>query len=526
MLAANDSNRVAGLSPTVVRMLSVAANSMSNARLEDADAAFVGVIALAPDHPEVLRLLGVLRHLQKRPNEAVDALQAAAIARADDALIHNNLGSALRAAGNVDAAIIEFRRACELAPDFDGAWFNLGKCLKSQSRMEEAQQALTQCVRLKPAHGAARIALAETLKSTGDINGARMMYVSASSLAPHAASAWYGLANLKTVSFLPNDIRAMEQVAVTSTSDGQRIELGFALAKAYEDNGDYAKSFEALTVANAQKRGFVTWDRLAFQQLTNKLLESDATTSGSADQQLGSGIIFVMSLPRSGSTLAEQILAAHPLVEGAGELSHLPDILAEESARRGLPLPDWMPGADSSDWQRLGDEYMARTARWRSDKAVSTDKGLNNWFHATAAKRMLPSAKMVFCRRDPLETVFSCYRQLFSLGQEFAYALDDLVSYWSAFDRHADVMIARHPGACIELVYEDLIVDSESGIRRLLSACGLAFDERCLRFHESTRHVRTASAAQVRQPIRGDTARAPAYGDVLKPIRDALRQHC
>ncbi|MGB4860346.1 MAG: sulfotransferase [Dokdonella sp.] len=522
MLAANDPKRVAGLSPAVVRMLAAAANAISTSKLAEADAAFVGVLALAPAHPEVLRLLGVLRHLQQRPVEAVEILRGAAEARPGDALIHNNLGSVLRASGEIDAAIGEFRRACELAPEFDGVWFNLGKCLKNQSRMDEAHHALVQCIRRNPGHGAARIALAETLKSIGSIDEARDMYVSAANLPLHATRAWYGLANLKIVSFSPDDIRAMEQASVSATNDGQRIELGFALAKAYEDNGDFAKSFEVLSLANRRKRSVVTWASQAFHQLTNELLAADATTSSSAEPELGGEIIFVMSLPRSGSTLTEQILAAHPRVAGAGELSHLPDILTEESMRRGQPLPQWMPGADASDWQRLGEQYLERSARWRTDKPLSTDKGLNNWFHATAARRMLPSAKIVFCRRDPLETVFSCYRQMFSIGQEFSYALDDLVSYWKDFDRHASAMLDRHAGACIELVYEDLIADSESEIPRLLSACGLEFDQRCLRSHESDRHVRTASAAQVRQPIRGDTARAPVYGELLNPIRAAL----
>lgn len=522
MLAANDPKRVAGLSPTVVRMLASAANAIATKKLIAADAAFVGVLALAPWHPEVLRLLGVLRHLQHRPEEAVDALRSAASARADDAMIHNNLGSVLRGAGDVDAAIDEFRRACELAPEFDSAWFNLGKCLKSQSRMDEARDALAHCVQCNAAHGPARIALAETLKSIGDIDAARTMYASAANLPPHAARAWYGLANLKTVRFSADDSRAMENAIAAAPSVESRIELGFALAKAYEDNADFAKSFAVLAEANQCKRRLVDWDRHEFHRSVADLLVVDAITSTSADPGLGSEIIFVMSLPRSGSTLTEQILAAHSCVEGAGELSHLPDILAEESALRGQPLPVWMPQANANDWQRLGEEYLSRSLRWRADKPVSTDKGLNNWFHATAARRMLPAARIVFCRRDPVETVFSCYRQLFSLGQNFSYSIDDLASYWMDYDRHVDEMLKRHAEACVELVYEDLIAAAEPATRRLLAACGLEFEERCLRFHESDRHVRTASAAQVRQPLRSDTARAPAYGQLLDPIRAAL----
>lgn len=522
MLAANDPKRVVGMSPTAVRMLAVAAKAISEQRLAQADAAFVGVLALAPTHPEVLRLLGVLRHLQRRPVEAIDALRSAADARTGDALIHNNLGSALRGNREIDAAIDEFRLACKLAPRFDAAWFNLGKCLKSESRMDEAHEALEQCMCIKPEHAGARIALAEVLKAKGEIEAAQTMYVSVTRLPLQAARAWFGLANLKTVAFSKDDIRAMERFAAACVDEDQRIELGFALAKAYDDSGEYEKSFAVLVDANARKRRRVEWDRHAFHQLTQGQMIADQEASAVAAQSLGSEVIFVMSLPRSGSTLTEQILAAHPKVEGAGELTHLPDILAEESTRLGKPLQQWMLDADADDWKRLGQEYLARTARWRQNKLISTDKGLNNWYHGAAARRMLPAARMVWCRRDPVETVFACFRQLFALGQNFSYDIDDLVAYWRDYDQFVSQMVERHGDTCHESVYEHLVAAPEDETCRLLDACGLAFDERCLRFHESGRHVRTASAAQVRQPLRSDTARAPVYGHLLDPIRAAL----
>jgi tetratricopeptide (TPR) repeat protein len=522
-LAANDPARIAGLSPTATRLLATAAQAISAGKLDKADDAFAGVLALAPHHPEVLRLLGVLRQLQRNPGQAIDALREALALRPNDALIHSNLGSALRANGEVDAAITELRRACDLAPQLDGAWFNLGKTLKSQSRMEEACDALERAITCNPAHDSARIALAETLKALGRVDAAEAMYRSVLPRRANAAQAWYGLANLKTLRFQPIEIEAMRTaLAQAGNNDEKHIQLGFALAKAYEDAGDYARSFAVLSTANARKRRLVDWNRNAFSASIDALIEADLRTPTFADAQLGGEVIFIVSLPRSGSTLTEQILAAHPDVEGAGELSHLPEVLAEESARRGAPLHEWMSAASALDWRRLGEEYLRRTARWRNPRPRFTDKGLNNWFHIGAAIRMLPAAHIVCCRRDPLETVFSCFRQLFAKGQDFSYAIDDTVAYWRDYDRLVRHFHQRHPLRIFEQVYEALLAEPETQTRHLLDACGLPFDPRCLRSHESRRHVRTASAAQVRQPLRSDTARAPRYGELLQSIRDQL----
>jgi len=198
-------------------------------------------------------------------------------------------------------------------------------------------------------------------------------------------------------------------------------------------------------------------------------------------------------------------------------------IVQEESARRGEPYPAWIGKATPHDWQRLGAQYLERTARWRASRRVHVDKAVFNWPFVGALAAMLPGARIVNVRRDPVETGWSCFKQSFARGQQvFSYALDDIGAYWIDYDRLMFFWHARFPGRLYDLSYESLVASPESEIRRLLDFCGLPFAASCLKFHKSDRVVRTASAAQVRQPMRSDTARASNYGALLDPLRRSL----
>jgi hypothetical protein len=240
------------------------------------------------------------------------------------------------------------------------------------------------------------------------------------------------------------------------------------------------------------------------------------------DAALGREVIFIVGLPRSGSTLVEQILAAHASVAGGNELLDLPDTLEEESRRRGSRFPTWIHQAEAADWERLGRRYLERTARWREQRPMFTDKGLSNWRYVGAVAAMLPGARFIDCRRDPVETCLACFRQLFAKEQAFTYDLSELAAFWRDYDRMMQVWQQRYPDKVHKLVHEDLLADPEREIRRLLDFCALSFDATCLRFHEVEREVRTASAAQVREPLRRSTARADRYGDLLAPLRRSL----
>lgn len=480
--------------------------------------------ALAPDHPEVLRLSAVASILAGRADEAVSSLQRALAACPDDPLLFNNLGSALNATGDAAGAIAAFRRAGNLAPTLAAPWYNLGKTLKLHGDNAGAHDALERALAIEPSHVAARIVLADNLKALGRIDEAAAAYRDALREDEAAAHAWWGLANLKTLRFDAADADLLAS-RFRASNGAERAVLGFALAKALEDQDRYTEAFEVLHEANALRRHQQPWDAAAFSREIDAIIAAFSARPPDTDaSSRGSEVIFIVSLPRAGSTLVEQIIAAHPDVEGAGEISDLAAVIGEESARAGLAYPAWVGRADAADWRRLGERYLERTARWRRDKPRFTDKALSNWLHVGAAAAMLPGARFVHCRRDPVETALSCYRQWFNQGQAFSYALDDIALYGRDHERLMRVWKQRMPDAFHTLDHEALLADPETSVRALLAFLDLPFDERCLEFHRSERSVRTASAAQVRQPIRSDTGRAAHYGALLDPLRRAIAE--
>ncbi len=518
--------RLTGLSPRTARVVERLATAIGRRDLTAASNALVGAVASAPQHPEVLRLQGVLQQLQGRPADAVATLRQALHKWPDDPVILNNLGSALRASGDMDGALRAYAEVTEKAPELAAGWYNLGKTLKVLARIEEAREALGRALKAEPGHVAARVVLADTLKALGDIEGAAAAYRQVLRADPGRGRAWFGLANLKTVPFTSGETAELAQQLENPARAGEdRVFMGFAYAKALEDSTRYAEAFVALEMANARKRRLLDWNAQECSRRIDAIDEAFRVAPARAETGAqGKEVILVVSLPRSGSTLVEQILSAHPEVEGASELPDLPAVIEQESRRRNRPFPEWAHHADARDWQRLGEDYLRRTRRWRQQRPRFTDKGLDNWQLVGAAMTMLPEARVVVCRRDPLETCLACFRQLFSSGQAFSYSIDDVVAYWRDFDRLCRLWLAQFPDRVHEITHESLLADPEHTIRELLAACSLPFDEACLTPHQSRRVVRTASAAQVRQPLRQDTRRAPLYGDSLDGLRSALQQ--
>jgi tetratricopeptide (TPR) repeat protein len=516
-------SRLSGLSTSAIRLLEEAGRFLEKGDAHGAATALEGAAALAPDHPEVLRLYAVGRILHGRHADAIDLLRRALAIRPHDALIHNNLGSALRANGESDDAIVAFRTACELAPTLAAAWFNLGKTQKMLARTDDAQVSLERVLELAPGHVPARVVLADNLKALGRIDEAIAAYREALRLRPRSAQAWWGLANLKTRRFDAAETAALEQLfTAADLSAEDRALAGFALAKAHEDQDRYPEAWTTLQAANLLRRAQKPWDAVAFSRRVETIATAFAAPSSGPASGRGGEVIFIVSLPRSGSTLIEQILAAHPEVEGAGELPDLGIVLDEETRRRGRPFPDWAADMQAKDWERLGERYLARTRRWRAERPRFTDKGLDNWLYVGAAAAMLPAARFVYCNREPVETAVSCYRQWFNEGQHFSYALDDIARYMGDATRLMQAWSQHWPDRVYRQSLEALQDAPEEAVRELLKFAGLSFDVRCLDFHAAGRPVRTASAAQVRTPLQRDTRRAARYGESLDALRESL----
>ena len=518
-------SRLYGLDAPAIQRVVATAHALEAGRLDEASQHISGAVARFPQHAEILRLVAGIESLRGHHAEAIAAIRRAAEQRPRDALYQNTLGTVLAEAGEYDAAIDALRRCCELQPDLAIAWYNLGVLLTRCVRPDEAIPALEQAVRLAPDHVAARALLADMLRVANRAQAAASEYRRIIAGHPYAGIAWWGLADLKTTKFEAADIERLRAALDDArASEDDRIALGFALAKALDDHDRYVESLDALEKANAIARRRKQWDARAFSASISAIHEAFAPSPEGSPAAQGAGVIFIVSLPRSGSTLIEQILASHSAVEGAGELPDLPLVLAQESRTRGQPFPAWVSAMRPDDWLRLGQRYLARTAHWSARRPLFTDKLPNNWYYIGAIRAMLPGARIIGARRDPLETCFSCYRQ-FLYANDYQRTFADLAAFWHDFDRSLRLALAEHPTHVHESVYEKLLADPEQHIRGLLEFCGLPFEPACLDFHRTERDVRSPSAMQVREPLRRDTARAARYGALLDPLRAALARY-
>ncbi|XRD90840.1 sulfotransferase [Dyella nitratireducens] len=509
-----------GLDPAAANQVIATAQALEMNRPDQGAGQLAPVLARYPDHPEVLRMRASLLSLRGEHKAALHDMRRALQQRPQEALYHNAFALFLAEAGELDLAIDGLRHACELQPGFVLAWYNLGLFLTRTARFDEARNALRRAVALAPGYTAARAQLADLLRMDNLRDEAIAEYRKLLAEQPWAGMAWWGLAEIKTLRMDTADSDAIRRAFMhPHATDGDRIAMGFALAKSFDDQGRYAESMQALAEANDIARRHRSWNAPAFEATVASI--NAARCTADAGQELGSEVIFIVGMPRSGSTLIEQILASHSKVEGTAELADLPSIIGEASNRHKKPYPRWLADMGADDWRQLGQRYLERTAHWRKRRPLFTDKLPNNWMHIGMIRAMLPGARIVISRRDALETCFSCYRQFFP-GNDYTRAFSDLASYWRSFDAAANHWAEKEPAHVYQHVYENLVKDPETHIRELLAFCGLPFEDACLRFNETQRAIGTPSAMQVREPLRADTARAPRYGELLNPLREAL----
>ena len=453
------------------------------------------------------------------------------------------------------------RRALELSPAFSAARANLANVLYKQNRAAEAIAELETIEREGAAHlghtslkaaalgriGGHDEALAlyriildqrpdepklwmsygHILKTVGQLDDSVAAYRRAIVIQPSLGEVWWSLANLKTIRFDDGDIAAMEgALALPDLDIDDRFHLHFALGKALEDRKRFDASFAHYATGNALRRAEIGYDPATIRDHVDRsiALFTRGFFAARADQgSLSSAPIFILGMPRAGSTLIEQILASHPAIEGTGELPDIP-LMARRLGGKTRDYPDCLADLDPAELRALGEEYLDRAQVQRiTDRPLFIDKLPNNWAHVGLIRLILPNAKIIDARRHPLACGFSNFKQHYARGQNFAYDLADIGHYYGDYVRLMRHVDAVQPGLVHRVIHEDLVDNPEHEVRRLLDYLDLPFDPACLAFHENKRAVRTASSEQVRRPIsREGIEQYRAFDAWLDPLKHAL----
>ena len=477
----------------------------------------------APEHAELMRWSAVMHMDNGDWSEASAVLHRAVALRRDDFALWLLLGTAQANVDEFAAAETSFQCAagCE---GKSGEWLQLSIQLDRQGWYEASLRAVDKALQRDGKSTVALLQRSRCLKALGHAEAAAADCRRLIAMDRELARAWFALTDLKTVCLSESECLQLERTAQrVDLPPADRVMLDFALGQALEDAGDLVRAVAVFQRANAAVQRSAPWHADAFAQRVESIHHAffDAPVAQASPQ--GGEVIFLVGMPRSGSTLIEQVLAAHPRVEGASELPYLGQVLEAESRRRGRAFPSWVGDASAEDWTRLGQHYLQLSARWRRQKPMATDKLPDNWLHVAAIRAMLPQARVIDCRRDPLETCWSCFKQLFGPGlAAYSYGFESLAQYWRACESMGDRCVRAYPQQVRIQRYEALVDDPEQQIRELLAFCDLPFDEACLDFQAARRAIRTPSALQVRQPMRQVSMRAARYGDALLALRDAL----
>jgi tetratricopeptide (TPR) repeat protein len=499
-------------------------------RLDEAAACQQRALSFNPDCAEAYSNLGNIRQAQGKLAEAVACYESALALKPDYADAHNNLGNALTTQDKIDDALAHYERALVLKPDWAYAHNNLGNALAIQNKIDDARAHYERAIALKPDYANAYNNLGNICKEQGKFDHAMAHYKRAIAIHPDYAEAHLNRVEIKCFQQGDADLAALEALAGADLPEDKAVYTHFALAKALDDVGDYARAFEHLRQGNALKRRQVDYQETAVLNLFRRIstvFDSRLFHRFQGKGDPSSTPVFVLGMPRSGSTLVEQILASHPQVHGAGELTALEKMEAGGMFRAGdppLPFPESIPALDGAGLRRLAQAYLGRLPEAPNGKVRIVDKLLGNVFRVGLIHLMLPNARIIHIARNPIDTCVSCYSKIFTFGLYFSYDLAELGRYYLAYvELMAHWRSVLPPGAMLDVTYEDVVEDLEGQARRLTDYCGVPWDDRCIAFHKSGRPVRTASAVQVRQPLfRSSLQRWRRYESGLGPLLEAL----
>jgi tetratricopeptide (TPR) repeat protein len=464
-------------------------------RYKDSEALLRRALELAPDFIVARSNLAGILYRQNRFEETVELLNDVLAAQGDDAGGQSLMAAALGRIGEYDEALALYGALTERFPQHAKLWMSYGHVLKTVGKQDEGIAAY-------------RRALAEE---------------------PTLGEVWWSLANLKTVQFDAADIAAMEDALNRgeSLSDDDRLHLHFALGKAYDDRREAEASFGHYDRANRIRHGQLEYDPDIITAHVDTIIARFTPEFLSNRSNLDEGAadpIFILGMPRAGSTLLEQILASHGLIEGTMELPDMPAIALREGKGAASGWVDAVVQMSADRLAELGDDFLNRTrVQRKTDRPFFIDKLPNNWIYTGLIHLILPNAKIIDARRHPLDCCFSNFRQHFAKGQAFSYSLSDMGRYYADYVRlmaHFDRVL---PGRVHRVIHEQLIEEPEVHVRAMLDYVGVPFEEACLNFHENRRAVRTASSEQVRRPINRDGVdQWRAYEKWLDPLKSAL----
>ena len=501
-------------------------------RPEEAERAYRTALTDMPNDPETLDNLALAVKDLDRLDEAAELLRRALAIESRSDKIHVHYASVLIDQKKVDEAAVAAERALALNPDSHDALNLMGRVAFERGALGAALAHYRRALTLKPDLADACNNMGNALKELGHLADARAAFLKAIELDPTLTGVYVNLADSMT--FIAEDPHLAAMQTLAARPDGlsatDRVHLDFALAKAFADIKDHGRSFEHLLRGNAGKRATIEYDEAAAMALFDRIESAFTAELIDAKSGLGdpSGVpIFVLGMPRSGTTLVEQILASHPRVHGAGELKTLNEVVDTVRGFDGtvVPFPEFVPELEAAPIRAIGARYLAQIRELAPEAFHITDKMPSNYYFAGLIHLALPNARIIHTMRDPVDTCISCFSKLFTAEQHHTYDLGELGRYYARYERlMAHWRRVLPQGRMLDVRYEDVVEDVEGQARRIIAHCGLDWDAGCLEFHRTQRPVRTASATQVRLPIyRGAVGRARAYEPLLAPLLGALR---
>jgi tetratricopeptide (TPR) repeat protein len=530
-------------------------------RLAEAEEQYRTAVALDGGHYDAAEWLGALCLQIGKSDEAIHWLGEAAAQRPEKAVYQDNLAAALMQAQRPQEAAAAYRRSLAVAPDAIETRINLANLLRQMGHYDEAMAEFEKAVALDPHlktvcrdpatlcteearcntvldncrhilarypnYAPAHYSMACTLLNLGRVAEARRASERAIALNPTVPVYYHILIHSAEPDQNASAVSALEKMTEHEAAlpEAGRAMLHFLLAKAYDDQMRYEEAFAHLQKANATKRPTIVYDEA--REIGRMSAIAAAFTPERIEELRGSGHpsaapVFILGMPRSGTTLVEQILASHPEVHGAGELTYLSELVREGQA--GNDFPAGFATLTPDRLRRLGEAYAARLFAMAPGAQRITDKQPYNFLYVGLIHLALPDARIIHVKRDPLDTCFSCFSLMFGGDVGFAYDLGELGRYYKAYEAlmaHWRSVLSER--ALLEVQYEDLVKDLPGHARRIVEYCGLKWNKRCLQFHKSTRAVTTASLVQVRLPVyKSSVGRAQAYADHLGPLCDAL----